>query len=147
MIYTKQILFFVFCLRHEVSVSESPNIHWLSKNSVSILLVKFWICLYTFQAYEKKIVYCEYHYPLTFQEYEAVCFPHRSTTFATNFQHRSLEYCDSITDSDMEDIVTVCRGSLTVIDYYKWVVKHRLLRLNRFEIKGNTKLDVEVDTQ
>lgn len=100
-----------------------------------------------FKLMKKKLVYCEYHYPLTFQEYEAACFPHRSTTFATNFQHRSLEYCDSIIDSDMEDIVAVCRGSLIIIDYYKWVVKHRLLRLNRFEIKGNTKLDVEVDTQ
>uniref|UniRef100_A0A8W8P275 F-box/LRR-repeat protein 2 n=1 Tax=Magallana gigas TaxID=29159 RepID=A0A8W8P275_MAGGI len=79
-------------------------------------------------------------------EYEAVCFPHRSTTFATNLQHLSLEYCDSITDSDTEDIVTVCRGSLTVIDYYSWAVKPRLLRLNKYKIKGRNKLDAEVDT-
>uniref|UniRef100_A0A8W8P4B3 Uncharacterized protein n=1 Tax=Magallana gigas TaxID=29159 RepID=A0A8W8P4B3_MAGGI len=65
-------------------------------------------------------------------EYEALCFPHRSTTFATNLQHLSLEYCGSITDSDIEDIVTVCRGSLTVIDYYSWAVKPRLLKLNMF---------------
>uniref|UniRef100_A0A8W8P369 Uncharacterized protein n=1 Tax=Magallana gigas TaxID=29159 RepID=A0A8W8P369_MAGGI len=78
-------------------------------------------------------------------EYEALCFPHRSTTFATNLQHLSLEYCDSITDSDMEDIVTVCRGSLTVIDYYSWAVKPRLLRLNKFKIKRNTNLESDVD--
>lgn len=92
------------------------------------------------------LVYCKYHFPITFQEYEAVCFPHRSTTFATNLQHLSLEYCDSITDSDTEDIVTVCRGSLIVIDYYSWAVKPRLLRLNKFKIKGRNKLDAEVDT-
>lgn len=82
---------------------------------------------------------------ITFQEYEAVCFPHRSNTFATNLQHLILEYCDSITDSVMEDIVTVCRGSLTVIDYYSWAVKPRLLRLNKFGIKGHTNLESDVD--
>lgn len=46
----------------------------------------------------------------------------------------------------MEDIVTVCRGSLTVIDYYSWAVKPRLLRLNKFKIKEPTNLDAEVDT-
>lgn len=45
-------------------------------------------------------------------------------------------YCDSITDSDMEDIVTVCRGSLAVIDYYSWAVKPRLLKLNKFLRRG-----------
>lgn len=45
----------------------------------------------------------------------------------------------------MEDIVTVCRGSLTVIDYYSWAVKPRLLRLNKFKIKGNTNLESDVD--
>lgn len=78
-------------------------------------------------------------------EYEALCFPHRSTMFATNLQHLSLEYCDSITDTDMEDIVTVCRGSLTVIDYYSWEVKPRLLRLNKFKLKGNANFESDVD--
>lgn len=46
----------------------------------------------------------------------------------------------------MEDIVTVCRGSLTVIDYYSWAVKPRLIRLNKFKIKGPTNLDYDVNT-
>ncbi|XP_078330513.1 uncharacterized protein LOC111111767, partial [Crassostrea virginica] len=66
-------------------------------------------------------------------EYEEVCFPHRSTTFATSLQHLTLEYCDSITDSDMTDIVTVCRGSLAVIDYYSCDVTPNRLKLGKYK--------------
>nr|XP_022306081.1 uncharacterized protein LOC111112667 isoform X1 [Crassostrea virginica] len=75
-------------------------------------------------------------------EYEDVCFPHRSTTFATSLQHLTLEYCDSITDSDMTDIVTVCRGSLAVIDYYSCDVTPNRLRLGKYKIKTSSNLDV-----
>ncbi|XP_062597415.1 uncharacterized protein LOC134258840 [Saccostrea cucullata] len=68
-------------------------------------------------------------------EYEEIHFPHRSTTFATNLQSLCLEYCDSITDTDMEDIVTVCRGSISVIDYYSCEVRPKVLTLRKFEVK------------
>ncbi|XP_062597998.1 uncharacterized protein LOC134259430, partial [Saccostrea cucullata] len=56
-------------------------------------------------------------------DYEEIHFPHRSTNFATNLQSLCLEYCDSNTETDMEDIVTVCRGSITVTDYYSCEVR------------------------
>lgn len=76
---------------------------------------------------------------------ESLCLPHSSTTCATNLQHLSPEYCDSITDTDMEDIVTVCRGSLTVIYYYSLAVKPRILRLNKFKIKCHTNQNYNYD--
>ena len=77
-----------------------------------------------------------------FQEYEDVCFPHRSTSFATSLQHLTLEYYDSITDLDMTDIVTVCQGSLAVIDYYSCDVTPNRLRLGKYKIKTSSNLDV-----
>ncbi|XP_056002186.1 uncharacterized protein LOC125662696 [Ostrea edulis] len=75
-------------------------------------------------------------------EYEELYFPHRSTHFATNLQSLCLEYCDSITDTDMEDIVTVCRGSITVIDYYSCQVQPKLLKLGRYKVKDLSGIDV-----
>ena len=101
-----------------------------------------WQWLFCETLYSFAFIICSFSLCLFFQEYEDVCFPHRSTTFATSLQHLTLEYCDSITDSDMTDIVTVCRGSLAVIDYYSCDVTPNRLRLGKYKIKTLSNLDV-----
>ena len=53
-----------------------------------------------------------------FQEDDDIQLPHRSSSYATSLRHLHLEYCDRLDDTVMEEIVAVCRGTLTVRDYY-----------------------------
>ncbi|XP_041356528.1 uncharacterized protein LOC121373819 [Gigantopelta aegis] len=52
------------------------------------------------------------------EEYDALYLPHRSTVYAPSLQELELEYCNYIDDDKLQEIVGICHGSLTVIDYY-----------------------------
>ena len=106
------------------------------------LSTSLWQRLFCETLYSLAFIICTFSLCLFFQENEDVRFPHRSTSFATSLQHLTLEYCDSITDLDMTDIVTVCRGSLAVIDYYSCDVTPNRLRLGKYKIKTSSNLDV-----
>ena len=51
--------------------------------------------------------------------------PHRSTSYAPNLRVLDLEYSDLVEDEHMMEVVSVCRGSLKVIDYYGQELKAR----------------------
>lgn len=44
--------------------------------------------------------------------------PFRSLHYAADLRHLSLNYCDNVNDEKLSEIVTVCRGTLVIDDYY-----------------------------
>ena len=65
-------------------------------------------------------------YIFLFQEYEALMIPHRSRSYAPNLRVLDLEYSDLVEDELMMEIVSVCRGSLKIMDYYGQELRPRL---------------------
>ena len=52
--------------------------------------------------------------------------PHRSRSYAPNLRVLDLEYSDLVEDELMMEIVSVCRGSLKIMDYYGQELRPRL---------------------
>ena len=68
-----------------------------------------------------------FNFNFALQEYEELCVPHRSTTYAPSLQILELEYCDCVDDNHLAEIVAVCRGSLYIIDYFREIIKPVLI--------------------
>nr|XP_006813346.1 PREDICTED: uncharacterized protein LOC102802577 [Saccoglossus kowalevskii] len=63
------------------------------------------------------------------EEFEDLHVPRRSISYIPRMSHIDLEYCDKINDQQMAEIVAVCRGTLSIKDYYGQKVEPKLLHL------------------
>lgn len=100
-------------------------------------LQKFRRCqaLLRFKLQERKILEenAEDHYSSD-EEYEELCVPHRSTTYAPSLQILELEYCDCVDDDHLAEIVAVCRGSLYIVDYFREAIKPVLIHAQKGKV-------------
>ncbi|CAG2186128.1 unnamed protein product [Mytilus edulis] len=100
-------------------------------------LQKFRRCqaLLRFKLQERKMLTenGEEHYSSD-EEYEELCVPYRSTTYAANLQILELEYCDCVDDNHLAEIVAVCRGSLHIVDYFSEAIKPVMIHAQKGKI-------------
>ena len=75
-----------------------------------------------------------FNFNFALQEYEELCVPHRSTTYAPSLQILELEYCDCVDDNHLAEIVAVCRGSLYIIDYFREIIKPVLIHAQKSKV-------------
>ncbi|XP_071941710.1 uncharacterized protein [Antedon mediterranea] len=61
------------------------------------------------------------------EEYEDLFVPTRSTTYALHLRYLSLQYCDLVNDRHLAEIVAICKGTLTIKDYYGEQIVPKLL--------------------
>ncbi|CAC5357286.1 unnamed protein product [Mytilus coruscus] len=100
-------------------------------------LQKFRRCqaLLRFKLQERKILTenGDEHYSSD-EEYEELCVPYRSTTYAPNLQILELEYCDCVDDNHLAEIVAVCRGSLFIVDYFREAIKPVMIHAQKGKV-------------
>ncbi|XP_033100869.1 uncharacterized protein LOC117104259 [Anneissia japonica] len=61
------------------------------------------------------------------EEYEDLFIPTRSTTYALHLRYLSLQYCDLVNDRHLAEIVAICKGTLSIKDYYGEQIVPKLL--------------------
>ncbi|XP_022106600.1 uncharacterized protein LOC110987806 isoform X2 [Acanthaster planci] len=64
------------------------------------------------------------------EEYEDLFSPVRSTCYAPCLRTLELQYCDRVSDDLLAELVAICLGALSIIDYYGMQIKPKLLRWN-----------------
>ncbi|XP_038058124.1 uncharacterized protein LOC119729581 [Patiria miniata] len=62
------------------------------------------------------------------EEYEDLFSPVRSTSYAPCLRTLELQYCDRVNDDLLAELVAICVGTLSIIDYYGIHIKAKLLR-------------------
>ena len=62
------------------------------------------------------------------QEYEDLVAPKRSTSYTPCLRVLELQYCDRVNDDLLAELVAICMGTLSVVDYYGMQIKPKLLR-------------------
>ena len=68
-------------------------------------------------------VLCDNYVP-SFQVLDAAFYlPYRSIHYAANLRKIDFSYSDQVSDIHLGEIVTVCRGTLEINDYYSLPVK------------------------
>ncbi|KAK3595456.1 hypothetical protein CHS0354_003448 [Potamilus streckersoni] len=65
------------------------------------------------------------------EEFEELYLPHRSQVYTPNLRTLLLEYSDLVNDTQLSEIVAVCRGSLQIIDYYGEQMKPALIHYKK----------------
>ncbi|KAL3885402.1 hypothetical protein ACJMK2_025465 [Sinanodonta woodiana] len=88
--------------------------------------------LLRFKLHEKKILEenNEENYSSD-EEFEELYLPHRSQVYTPNLRTLLLEYSDLVNDTQLSEIVAVCRGSLQIIDYYGEQMKPALIHYKK----------------
>ncbi|XP_072174296.1 uncharacterized protein [Diadema setosum] len=61
------------------------------------------------------------------EEFEDLYVPLRSTSYAPSLGHINLTFCDHVNDNRLQEIVAVCRGTLSITDYYGEDIVPKLL--------------------
>ncbi|XP_033624603.1 uncharacterized protein LOC117288031 [Asterias rubens] len=62
------------------------------------------------------------------EEYEDLVAPKRSTSYTPCLRVLELQYCDRVNDDLLAELVAICMGTLSVVDYYGMQIKPKLLR-------------------